>query len=1050
LSNHVSHGRVLAHNHKIFIVFHLQTSAETALSGVKEGSFSMKIKVVDPKQISDFPSFLLNSQVAMIRKTAAFSLTAQFEAPMKIGRWTYTDLPCIAMCMLYQNWEAKSKPQWVFSHVTGLLVNAKTSKFEFIELPAEISTTLLKSLNKFLKKKMIVVKTDDFLEKVAFEKQEILKELNTILGSLQTQGGALAGSSNPSFVDLETTQAEAARIIAEAEAMRDQAQREKVAAQREADQILSRAREQTAELMTLAQMQAQNSPNTSEEMASIAAMAPAISEVLEQSQRGHESSSLSVGKTQTSIPEVPTTKAREESKPSEKPPGSSSKSKLPLFAGIGVLVVLIAAATVYFMRPQKKTNPPLSRYVNFVGNTPVRELPVRRPRGFAIPNNPVANALKTTKATLGHVMLHLSFDSDRKSRVSNPTVKLSGLKTGEGVDGKGLEFAGLPRAYAHVKTSASNPQQTYEFWFKSEQKGKAGLFALQTGADETSSWRSRFFFNDRALCFEHRGKKRRMLCSKSFFKLNQWNHVAVTLDTNAQKAVMFLNGKKEKEGAIQKNGSKGELYLGIASGKPAFKGVLDEFTIHNKALTAAQIKLQGSRKTSLLLNNRYRKTYQQIQNALFATRMKPLFSSIKLNSQILVLHFDKETKNSNVKMVQTRQVKGISREALGFDGRRSYVQLRLEDVPKQQTLEFWFKPTGQQKKAGLFSYQNKPHKASWQLQVNYKGDSVCLNYYDNEARFVCGKTRLSLETWHHVAVTIDTRNNKSTLYINGREEGSFSMRRFNLQNDIFLGVSQYGSFFKGEIDEVAIYSSVLPASQLKVHATRNSPILRGSGYDRYIQVVNAKQWLSLKRDIMVELHGDKPSPRGSTLKKAFKNEDVKRSPGISKEGFSFGKSSLLAMRDDFDQPKLTMEFWMKTPQRLKAGGLLALETRKTKKNSATKMMLDFNGNDVCFTVFVKKSYEACTKQRYKPDTWYHVAVVIDLHQSGTVELYLNGQKKKSMTFGKTQFWGELYVGSSLSSGVFQGTLDEIVVFKRALTSSQIARHATRRSPVFRP
>ena len=85
-----------------------------------------------------------------------------------------------------------------------------------------------------------------------------------------------------------------------------------------------------------------------------------------------------------------------------------------------------------------------------------------------------------------------------------------------------------------------------------------------------------------------------------------------------------------------------------------------------------------------------------------------------------------------------------------------------------------------------------------------------------------------------------------------------------------------------------------------------------------------------------------------------------------------------------------------------------------------------------------------------PGSWHHVAVVIDLHKGRTALLYLDGRKKATMNFKKTQFWGDLYVGSSLPSGVFQGTLDEIVVFKRTLTPSQVARHATRRSPVFRP
>jgi len=123
-----------------------------------------------------------------------------------------------------------------------------------------------------------------------------------------------------------------------------------------------------------------------------------------------------------------------------------------------------------------------------------------------------------------------------------------------------------------------------------------------------------------------------------------------------------------------------------------------------------------------------------------------------------------------------------------------------------------------------------------------KRDSGGTNYQlytDNSTiprlRFFDGSTAtsstgtVSLNAWHHVAITVDSGvTNGSVFYIDGAPSGTATFTITSNDADLLLGAiyqGGVGSYFSGDIDEVAIWSRALEAADITTiyNATNDNP-----------------------------------------------------------------------------------------------------------------------------------------------------------------------------------------------------------------------------------
>jgi hypothetical protein len=135
---------------------------------------------------------------------------------------------------------------------------------------------------------------------------------------------------------------------------------------------------------------------------------------------------------------------------------------------------------------------------------------------------------------------------------------------------------------------------------------------------------------------------------------------------------------------------------------------------------------------------------------------------------------------------------------------------------------------------------------------------------------------------------------------------------------------------------------------------------------------------------------------------------------------------------------LTLEAWIK-PASLPAAGSFASVLTKAESYS-----LQFNGPLLEFTIMqngTRRRLQAPSGTIVAGQT-YHVVATYD---GTTRRLYLNGNQvaTDTLTGGATATTNPLYVGSWNGTSEFmKGTIDEVAVYKAALSAARVSAHYT--------
>jgi hypothetical protein len=107
-------------------------------------------------------------------------------------------------------------------------------------------------------------------------------------------------------------------------------------------------------------------------------------------------------------------------------------------------------------------------------------------------------------------------------------------------------------------------------------------------------------------------------------------------------------------------------------------------------------------------------------------------------------------------------------------------------------------------------------------------------------------TTLSLNTWYHVAATVDTGSTK--LYINGSLDttGSNTLNSFTYSKthvgELYYSQTTAARHFAGNIDELALFNSVLSADEITQLYNNGNPFDLNSDVGNYTSSANLKAW----------------------------------------------------------------------------------------------------------------------------------------------------------------------------------------------------------------
>lgn len=197
--------------------------------------------------------------------------------------------------------------------------------------------------------------------------------------------------------------------------------------------------------------------------------------------------------------------------------------------------------------------------------------------------------------------------------------------------------------------------------------------------------------------------------------------------------------------------------------------------------------------------------------------------------------------------------------ALWFDGLTNYVV-----VPgtwggaawTQVTLEAWIKVSGKStnldKMQAIVSATNAGMFLHFQMldTANKFNVAVYANTGIKVVGFDTSAPVLTIDSWHHVAVTVKT--NEIILYADGQKVGGAadfafaSISPIGGNDQLRIGAG-YGNarFFKGVMDEVAIYNRALSAAEIKAHYDQQSSAVPGYFDSRILNVGSPVEWTSL-------------------------------------------------------------------------------------------------------------------------------------------------------------------------------------------------------------
>src|SRR5947209_4933502 len=350
---------------------------------------------------------------------------------------------------------------------------------------------------------------------------------------------------------------------------------------------------------------------------------------------------------------------------------------------------------------------------------------------------------------------------------------------------------------------------SFEAWVKRVSTGTAQVIGTKQGSSWTLS------FNTSNQLTLQTGTKTIATSTSAITDTSGWHQVAVT--KNGTAVHLYIDGK-DVTGTVSNrtlSNSTSALLLGSASGSSYFKGTLDETALYNVALSANQVTnhyLLGLAYCPATSSS-YAKTVAGTSGLLGYWRLGERSGTTACDS----VGKDPGSYLGTFTLGQGGAVNGDSDSAALFDGASGWVSVpALSSLDAGDTFSFeaWVKRGSTGTNQVVASKQG----SAWTVAIN-ASDKLALQ---SGSTTIAASTSTITDTsgWHQVAVT--KSGSAVHLYIDGADvTGTVTnVTLANSTSPLAIGQSgASGSYFKGTIDEVALYNVALTASQVQSHYT---------------------------------------------------------------------------------------------------------------------------------------------------------------------------------------------------------------------------------------
>lgn len=358
------------------------------------------------------------------------------------------------------------------------------------------------------------------------------------------------------------------------------------------------------------------------------------------------------------------------------------------------------------------------------------------------------------------------------------------------------------------------------------------------------------------------------------------------------------------------------------------------------------------------------------------------------------------------------------------------------DAPLSVSTELWFASTASGR---LLDFADPPQNAdtAYDLGLDLRADGR-LSFAMTSNTAIATEKAYNDGEWHHVVTTLGPEG--STIQVDGVVRASSSTSTST--RPIIGGTWRLSNGFTGRIDNVAVYDRVLSASEITDHFTAVPPTepdpVALTDYDRLVISDEPMSYWPLN-----ETDGVQAVDQIGTNDVTLAASVTRKSEGA--EGATGGYSSTFpsVRAGGFGEERVkapgsvSTELWFASTG---SGRLLDLADQPQSAATGYDLSLELR-SDGRLSFAMTSNTAVATDAAYNDGEWHHV--VTTLGPSGTT-IRVDGVVRASSSTSTSS--RPIIDGSWRFASGFTGRIDNVAVYDRALSASEITEHSTAGRP----
>ena len=545
--------------------------------------------------------------------------------------------------------------------------------------------------------------------------------------------------------------------------------------------------------------------------------------------------------------------------------------------------------------------------------------------------------------------------------------------------------------------------------------------------------------------------------------IGQWKHYCVTAPSTIQTAPTFyINGMPTTgtttggSGTGAATGSASAIRIGVRADDAAkMDGSLDEVRIYNRILTTSEIQSLYNQGNADSVNS----SASQAQGTGRLDSALALYWALDdgTSGATPTSATDSSTNGNTGTLTNSPTwTTGQVGNAVDFDGTDDYITVADADIfdvldSAKFTLSGWFNRDTFTTDDTITAKSNgqAASDTGYNAYIDDSTDKLTFVANDGTDQYKLESTSTFTATgWHHYALVWNESGASQTdLYIDGVAENATATGTFanvnSMANSVALRVgaeSDAGNPFDGKLDEIRLYRRAFSSDEVANLYRLSTPTAVDTGLKGY--------WSFNGRD----MNGTTVLDSSGTGNFGTLTNGPTRTIGKIGQAIDFDGTddyAELADNDSLDigdTDSLTLVGWFNRQSATTVDVILAKRNTQLAASVGYYLNLESSSDGLLFEVSDgtdEYSYESTTT--FTTPGWHHFAVVWDPNSAANSEIYVDGVDDNATDTGTIGNIGDLSntrpiaIGSnSLASGQCDCLLDEIRVYKRALSAAEIA------------